>query len=343
VKNLRLVGAYASPYSRKMRAVLRYRRIPFRWILRGSADDVGIPSVPVGLIPVLAWSGPEDVAAAMIDSTFQIHRLEEAFRERSIVPPDPAVAFLAALVEDYADEWLTKAMYHYRWAYAADAAKAAHVLPCDQDVSLAPEALAHGAAAFAERQIGRLGVVGSNPETAPIIEASYRRLLLLLDAHVRTTPFLFGRRPSAADFALFGQLSQLTHFDPTPAAVAAEIAPRIIAWVNRLDDLSWLADSVPSAWSAREAVATSLQPLLAEIGRVYAPFLLANASALATRAERVTCTLDGATWTQTPFPYQGKCLRWLREHHAALAPDARAFVDAALAGTGCTALFAATS
>ncbi len=80
-------------------------------------------------------------------------------------------------------------------------------------------------------------------------------------------------------------------------------------------------------------MATSLRPLLAEIGRVYAPFLLANASALATRAERVTCTIDGATWTQTPFPYQGKCLRWLREHHATLAAGERAFVDAALAGT----------
>ena len=48
---LLLVGGYGSPYSRKMRAVLRYRRIPFRWILRGSRWDVGIPDVPVALIP----------------------------------------------------------------------------------------------------------------------------------------------------------------------------------------------------------------------------------------------------------------------------------------------------
>ena len=35
---------------------------------------------------------------------------------------------------------------------------------------------------FSERQIGRLGVVGSNPTTAPVIEESYRRLLHALDA-----------------------------------------------------------------------------------------------------------------------------------------------------------------
>ena len=43
MNDVTLVGAYASPYSRKMRAVLRYRRIPFRWVPRGSREDVGIP------------------------------------------------------------------------------------------------------------------------------------------------------------------------------------------------------------------------------------------------------------------------------------------------------------
>ena len=52
---LRLVGGHGSPYSRKMRAVLRYRQIPFRWIHRGSAQDVGTPEVPVALIPTGFW------------------------------------------------------------------------------------------------------------------------------------------------------------------------------------------------------------------------------------------------------------------------------------------------
>jgi hypothetical protein len=80
---------------------------------------------------------------------------------RSVIPPDGALAFIDALLEDYADEWLTKAMFHYRWAFAPDIANAAAILPrwfrTNQPES---DAVANGKL-FADRQIGRLGVVGS--------------------------------------------------------------------------------------------------------------------------------------------------------------------------------------
>jgi hypothetical protein len=41
---------------------------------------------------------------------------------------------------------------------------------------------------------------------------------------------------------------------------------------------------------------------------------------------------------QKPFPYQGKCLGWLRERYQGLSPDDRVAVDGLLAGSGCEPL-----
>ncbi len=105
-----------------------------------------------------------------------------------------------------------------------------------------------------------------------------------------------------------------------------------------MEDLSGF-EPHDGGWIERDAIPDSLRALFAEVGRVYAPFLLANADALAHRAEQVECTIDGRPWLQKPFPYQGKCLQWLREGHAALAPRDRVAVDGVLWGTGCEALF----
>ncbi|MGH7815229.1 MAG: glutathione S-transferase N-terminal domain-containing protein [Candidatus Binataceae bacterium] len=340
MNQLKLVGGLGSPYSRKMRSVMRFRRIPFRWILRGSVDDVNIPAVAVQLIPVLVFPGDAGAPdAAMIDSTFQIKRLESMFLERSIIPPDSALAFLHELIEDYADEWLTKAMFHYRWSYAADIHKAAPVLVTDRETTMAPEALAKVAKMFGDRQIGRLRVVGSNATTRPVIEAGYRRLLGLLDAHLAAgNRYLMGARPGAGDFGLFGQLSQLALFDPTSAAIAANEAPRVVSWVSNLDDASSLEVDA-RGWIGRDRIGATLRAFFIEIGRGYAPFLLANDRALTAKAVEVRCEIDGRPWVQKPFPYQGKCLRWLREGHAALSPEDRAFVDSTLGGTGCESIF----
>jgi glutathione S-transferase len=338
---LNLVGGFGSPYSRKMRAVLRYRRIPFRWIMRGSAADVGIPPVPVALIPVIVFPGVNGAAdEAMIDSTFQIRRLETMFSERSIVPRDSALAFLQELIEDYADEWLTKSMFHFRWKYAADIYKASHVLALDRDPHLSAERLAKASRLFADRQISRLGVVGSNDVTTPLIEDSYRRLLGLLDTHLQSeNMFLMGDRPGVGDFGLFGQLSQLVHFDPTPSAIAASETRRVVSWVSHMDDLSG-REIDDTGWSSRSALPPTLRGFFTEIGRVYAPFLIANARALQNRASQVECEIDGRRWVQQPFPYQGKCLKWLRDRHAALAKPDRDFVDSLLNGTGAETIFA---
>jgi glutathione S-transferase len=322
-----------------MRALLRYRRIPHRWVIRNSRHDPA-PVLPVALIPVLLLPGADGAEAEpMIDSTFQIRRLEELWTERSVVPPDPALAFLDFLLEDFADEWLTKAMFHYRWSFEADVDKASKVLPRWSKTSASDDRVAPLSKLFRERQVGRRGVVGINETTAPLIEASFRRLLHALDAHLAQASFVTGERPGTADFALFGQLSQLVLFEPTSTAVAVEEAPRIVAWCEVVEDLSGI-EVGHADWLDPAAAPETLRGLLAEAGRSYAPFLLANADAVARGAERVECTIDGRPWQQPPFRYQAKCLAWLREAHAGLSDDARTRVDALLAGSGCEALFA---
>src|SRR3989454_1876491 len=172
---LRIVGMPGSPYSRKMRAVLRYRRVPHVWVHQGSPEARGLPQPRVALLPQLILRGPDGAPEAAIDSTPLIRRLEGLYAARAVIPPDPVMAFVDALLEDYGDEWLTKPMFHYRWAFAPDVARAAAILPrWPRTNHPESQAVALGRL-FSERQIGRLGVVGSNGTTAPVIEESYRR------------------------------------------------------------------------------------------------------------------------------------------------------------------------
>src|SRR5262249_37223383 len=288
---LRIVGMPGSPYSRKLRAVLRYRHVAHVWVHHGSPEARGLPEPRVALLPRLILRGPDGRLEAAVDSTPLIRRLEAMYAGRAVIPPDPAMAFLDALLEDYADEWLTKAMFHYRWTFAPDIARAAAILPRWSRTNQPEDQAVTMGKAFSQRQIARLGVVGSNETTAPVIEESYRRLLRLLDKHLIQAPFVMGGRPGASDFGLFGQLTQLVGFDPTPAAIALETAPRVVAWVDLVDDLSGLAPS-DGDWTSRENVPDTVRALLAEVGRVYVPFLLANADALRRGAARVERTID---------------------------------------------------
>jgi hypothetical protein len=232
---------------------------------------------------------------------------------------------------------VTKAMFHYRWTGEADIAKASRILPRWAGSQQPDERLEKAGRQFAARQIGRLAVVGSNPATAGVIERSFIRLIDILERHLAAHRFFLGARPGVGDFGLFGQLTQLALFDPTPMAIVLERAPRVFAYTDCVDDLSGVD---PGDWLARDALPETFVALLGEIGRSYAPFLLANAAALEQGLPSVDCEIDGARWIQKPFPYQVRCLDTLRTAYRALSASDRAAVDRALSGTGCEALFA---
>ena len=337
---LTLIGNEGSPYSRKMRAVLRYRRIPHYWVISNGPEYVVPPKVPVEVIPVLVWHDEAGaMVESMVDSTPQIARLEREFAGRSLQPADPALGFLNALIEDYADEWCTKFMFHFRWADEAGIAWAREHLIRQINPSTLSEAITQFSGWFGQRQINRRGVVGSSETTRLLLEAGYAQLLTLLSALIETRAFLFGGRPSAADFGLYGQLTQLCLFDPTSARIATETAPRVLAWTQRLDDLSgWRTDD--SQWLGRDAALPALLPLLTEIGHSYVPFLLANAAAKAAGQDQMACDIQGTRWQQKVFPYQVKCLKWLREHFASLSAADQSWLRDALRGSGCDVLLA---
>jgi len=282
---LLMMGAPGSPYTRKMRAVLRYRRIPFTIIQQNSKEAEQQPAAKVPLLPTFYLPNESGEIVPTTDSTPLIRRFEKAFDGRSIIPRDPAAAFLDELLEDYADEWLTKCMFHYRWYHEADATKARQILPHWSMENVTDEQIAPIQKMIGDRQIGRLGVVGSNDVTAEVIEESYRRFLRAFDAQLQNSRFLFGNRPASSDFGMMGQLTCL-------------------------------------------------------VGHFHAPFLLANAEAVEKKAEQVETEIDGRPWVQKPFPYQRKCLGWLRASYASLDSNARASVDNILEGSGCEILFA---
>ncbi|MCP4960484.1 MAG: glutathione S-transferase, partial [Actinomycetia bacterium] len=304
-----LVGQYGSPYSLKMRGVLRYRHIPFRWVLRGSKWD-DIPTPPVAIIPVIVY--PNDDGShgeAIVDSSPQIMRLEGEFAGRSIVPTDPALALIDSLIEDFGDEWVTKAMYHYRWTYQDDIARAGRLLPVSHNLQLNSDQGQQMYDFITTRQIERRALVGSTDVNQPIIEGSYERLLDIMSTVFATQDFVLGDRPGRGDFGIFGQLTQLAKWDPTPVSIAAKRAPKTINWVDRMDDLSWLPVEGDQGWASFEELPTGATQLLDEIGRTYAPFMVANAEALMSGADEVACDIDGQTYRQAPFGYQGKCLQ----------------------------------
>jgi glutathione S-transferase len=323
----RIFGLELSPYSVKVRSYFRYKRIPHEWVVRHLGNmaefqkHAKLPLIPL----VLAPDG-----TALQDSTPILEAIEARFPEPSIHPPEPEAAFVSALLEEYGDEWGNKAMFHYRWWYEADQESAALRIARWNLPGAADDAIAKMQAALKERMVPRLSFVGSSAATKPVIEASFERLVALLERHFEGRAFLFGARPAFADFGLWGQLYELST-DPTPGALLRARAPRAMGWIERMLDPG---EAQGGAFEPFADLAPTLEPVLRdEVAGLFLPWSAANAAALAAGKPEFTVDLQGRAFTQQTQKYHARSLAALKARLRAV-PD-RTRLDPILERTGC--------
>jgi len=326
----RIFGAEMSPYSVKVRSYFRYKGIPHQWIPRNTETQAEYQKyAKLPIVPLVVTPSGEGIQ----DSTPILERFEALHPEPGIHPSDPPSAFVSALLEEFGDEWGNKWMFHLRWAREVDQISAAGRLARAMAPEAGEEQHAGMAAQIRERMVGRVWFVGSNAQTAPQIEDSFREALVLLDAHLAPRPYLMGARPAFADFGLWGQIYE-AWTDPTAGALVEGRAPHVLDWVHRM--LWPRAEGDFEPWPRLEP---TLLPLLErQVGRLFLPWSVANAAAIAGAKQEFSVELDGRTWTQKPQKYHAKSLGALRAKYAALR-DARA-LDTVLERAGCLAALA---
>jgi glutathione S-transferase len=323
----RIYGSELSPYSVKVRSFFRYKKLNHEWIPRSPAVQSEFQKyAKLPLVPLVVTPEGEGIQ----DSTPILESFETSHPEPSVTPADPALAFVSALLEEYGDEWGNKWMFHYRWHYQPDAWSTAERIAQQMMGAQGTLAVAQARAAVAERMMGRLGFVGSNDGTQPLIEASFAKALGLIDAHLASRPYLLGGRPAMADFGLWGQLYEAAT-DPTPGAVMRASAPNVMGWIQRM-----LSPEAKGDFEALQALAPTLMPLLTlEVGGLFLPWSAANAAAIGRGDKSFTLSLGGAEWTQEPQKYHARSLAEIRRKFT--AAKGAAGLEPLLASTGCLA------
>ena len=323
----RIFGAEMSPYSVKVRSYFCYKAIPHQWILRNAASQADyqahakLPIVPLVVTPQ---------GGGIQDSTPIIDQMERLFPEPSIRPDDGAGRFISALIEEFADEWGNKWMFHYRWTREVDRTASAGRIARMQAPQMNEQEHTGFAGKISARMADRLWYVGSNAKTAPQIEGGFADMLALLDTHLATRPYLFGARPAYGDFGLWGQFYQMWR-DPTAGALIEGRALHVLDWIHRM-----LWPHAEGAFERWATLAPTLMPILkTQVGGKFMPWTLANEKCLAEGKEEFTVQLGDEVWTQKPQKYHARSLAMLRAKYAEVSD--KAALDPILAEAGCLA------
>jgi glutathione S-transferase len=316
----RLYGMSQSFFTRKLEGALAYKGIDTR--LRRCAG--GLPDARAAGWPggVPALRTPE--GDWCWDTTDVIHHLEWRFPEPALLPPDPVQRFLCYALEDFVDEWLYRAAVGSRWHFEENGRVGGFELARDvaHEAPLTGDQAAQVVRAHVSASCEPFGVTAGNVQAW--MDEVLRPWQRALQPHLAARPYLFGERPSLADFALFGGCAAHFANDPLCRRWLDEDAPALVKHTQRLLEPE---DQAFGAWAPAGELPDTLVALLGEIGRLYLPWV--SQAVAAGRAELAFASGARVEIAATPFLANARAV--LLARYAALRSPA---LDAVLERAG---------
>ena len=316
---IRVFGSRISYFTGKLETYLRYRDIDYE--LLSMVDHAQEIQAGAGAVqaPVVQLEG----GRWMSDTTPMLAWFEAQREGPSIYPEDPALRFVALLLEDHADEWLWRPAMHYRWSYLQDRQHASGVL-ADELLSGLRRPRFLKRLAITRRQFG--GFVrrdGVSAQTRGHVERTALAAFDGLEAILAERPFLLGDRPSIADFGFVGPMFRHFGQDPTPAELMRRRAPRLYSWVARM----WEARSEHAGAELVQTIDPPLSALLREVCETHLVQLRENARAYGQGRRSFAQEIQGSRYEGLPVSrYRVWCLEELQRLWHELDPAAQAVV-----------------
>ncbi len=319
-----LWGSALSPFALKLRALLEYARIPHRWLpddgtrlenlralstierakrartIRRHPELNDLDEYP--LVPLLLEPG----GGVQYDSSALARWIDARHRPSPgpCFPDEPALEFVAQLIDEAFDEFGLYMVHHNRWVLSAATNDAGVRLAREMRRVLPPGTRPLLARRFARRQVRRLPYLFSVapadlrvdlapalrpptrsgfPATHALLDAAWEETLAAVESILRVRPYVLGGRFTVADASIYGQLG-MNLADRSAADRLRMLAPTTHAWLT--------ATSVGGHAGSAGALALDapLAPLLDVIGRTFIPLMQQNDRAYEdARARGETC------------------------------------------------------
>lgn len=263
----RLYGVPHSLYTGIARCYLRTQGIDYVELPTSHPDFAGriTPAIQRSIIPVLET--PE--GGIIQDSLDIIDHFEQQGVRYSAYPQGLLQRVLSVIIQYYGTQAMLPHAMHYRWSYRDQQ----EAFLRDQFVAGSGEDIADKIMSKMNSYLPQLGV---NEHTIPEIEASYEQLLDTLNAHFAEHPYLFGGRPSVADYGLIGPMFAHLGRDPVPGHLMKTRAPKVFRWVERMTAPGLDTPEFPGYgddFLADDAIPKTLEPLLQQMADEIFPML----------------------------------------------------------------------